>query len=47
MGFQQMQDRARSVRSRYALTLADAYDVDLVGAFTSTMDELDAVLAED
>ena len=23
------------------LTLADAYDVDLVGAFTSTMDELD------
>lgn len=29
-----------------ALTLADAYDVDLAGAFTSTMDELDAVLAE-
>ncbi|GAB3036934.1 hypothetical protein GCM10011376_32160 [Nocardioides flavus (ex Wang et al. 2016)] len=29
------------------LTLADAYDVDLLGAFTSTMDELDGALAED
>ena len=29
------------------LTLADAYDVDLAAAFTSTMDELDEVLAED
>ena len=105
MDFQQMQDRARSVRSRYAaveaseygrswtteeimlgflgdvgdlaklvqgkagvrphedldealaheladclwsvLTLADAYDVDLAAAFTSTMDELDEALAED
>ena len=29
------------------LTLADAYDVDLAGAFTGTMDELEASLAED
>jgi NTP pyrophosphatase (non-canonical NTP hydrolase) len=29
------------------LTLADAYDVDLAAAFTSTMDELDEVLAEE
>ena len=29
------------------LTLADAYHVDLAGAFASTMDELDEVLAED
>jgi NTP pyrophosphatase (non-canonical NTP hydrolase) len=29
------------------LTLADAYDVDLVAAFTDTMDELDHVLAAD
>ena len=29
------------------LTLADAYDVDLAGAFTATMDELDEVLAAD
>ena len=28
------------------LTLADAYDVDLGAAFTTTMDELDEVLAE-
>ena len=28
-----------------SLTLANAYDVDLVGAFTSTMDELDEALA--
>ncbi|UFN45887.1 nucleoside triphosphate pyrophosphohydrolase family protein [Nocardioides okcheonensis] len=27
------------------MTLADAYDVDLAAAFTSTMDELDASLA--
>ena len=27
------------------LTLADAYDVDLVGAFTATMDELEQVLS--
>ncbi len=27
------------------LTLANAYDVDLVGAFTSTMDELDEALS--
>ncbi|MBS2937269.1 nucleotide pyrophosphohydrolase [Nocardioides sp. J2M5] len=27
------------------MTLADAYDVDLAAAFTSTMDELDAALA--
>ncbi len=29
------------------LTLADAYDVDLVGAFTGTMDELESVLAQE
>lgn len=29
------------------LTLADAYDVDLAGAFTSTMDELETALADD
>ena len=29
------------------LTLADAYDVDLARAFTGTMDELEASLAED
>ncbi len=29
------------------LTLADAYDVDLQGAFTSTMDELEGILSED
>lgn len=27
------------------LTLADTYDIDLVGAFTATMDELDDILA--
>ena len=105
MDFQQMQDRARSIRAQYAdveartygrswtteeimlgflgdvgdlaklvqgkagvrpredldealaheladclwsvLTLADAYDVDLQGAFTSTMDELEEILSED
>jgi hypothetical protein len=62
MDFQQMQERARSVRARYAEVEASAYgrswtteeimlgflgDVDLAGAFTSTMDELDTVLAED
>lgn len=31
----------------WSVLTADAYDVDLAGAFTSTMDELDAVLAED
>src|SRR6478609_10687616 len=29
------------------LTLADAYDVDLAAAFTTTMDELDEVLGEE
>ncbi|RYB95915.1 nucleotide pyrophosphohydrolase [Nocardioides oleivorans] len=29
------------------MTLADAYDVDLAGAFTGTMDELDRVLSGD
>ena len=29
------------------LTLADAYDVDLARAFTGTMDELEASLADD
>ncbi|RYB96765.1 nucleotide pyrophosphohydrolase [Nocardioides glacieisoli] len=29
------------------LTLADSYDVDLQGAFTSTMDELEGILSED
>ena len=28
------------------LTLADAYDVDLQGAFTATMDELEGILSE-
>ncbi|SEB44559.1 MazG nucleotide pyrophosphohydrolase domain-containing protein [Nocardioides exalbidus] len=28
------------------MTLADAYDVDLAGAFAGTMDELDRVLSE-
>ena len=29
------------------LTLADAYDVDLEGSFTATMDELEGILAEE